>query len=213
MIYCPGDQNVITVSWDKSMMVHDESDQAAKVWRSATNVHCGDISCVAFSRHLGLIATGSPDCVIAVREYERLRTLKCLLGHKVDITALAFVEPFALLVSADFGGNVAIWSVQAPSGRQHKFLNQVLTRFVNMQSLESSAPVNCLDPVYEANGNKFILYTGDEDGNVSVWDLSKLLSTAELEPCAPKADWDPRKKDQIDALHTTEATAKKSHVY
>mmetsp|Transcript_100313 Transcript_100313/g.284167 ORF Transcript_100313/g.284167 Transcript_100313/m.284167 type:complete len:1154 (+) Transcript_100313:239-3700(+) len=210
LVYCTGDKNIITVSWDRSIVVHDESEQTPKVWRKALNVHNDDISCIAFSRHLGLIATGSPDCVIAVREYERLRTLKCLLGHKVDITALAFVDPFALLVSADFGGNVAVWSVQAPTGPQHRFLNQVLTRFVNMQSLESSAPVNCVDPVYDAGEGNFTLYTGDEDGNVSVWDMSKLLTVAEIEPCAPKADWDPRKKDQIDAAHTTEQKARQA---
>lgn len=224
MIYCNGDKNVISVSWDKSIVVHDESEKTPKIWRVATNVHHGDISCVAFSRHLGLIATGSTDCVISVREYERLRPVSSLLGHKTATTALAFVDPLPLLVSADFGGNVAIWAVPEPSGRQHRHCNEVLTRFINMQSLESSAPVTCLDPLYEAGPEaaaaggddappppgRFALYTGDEDGDVRAWDLSELLVVAEVRPCEPKADWDPRKKDKLDAKHTTVAMAKKA---
>lgn len=211
IIYCDGDRNVITVSWDRSIVVHDESDKKLpKVWRKATNIHNDDISCVAFSRHLGLIATGATDCVIAVREYERLRTLSHLLGHKTDINALAFVEPYALLVSSDVSGHVAIWSVPTPTGRDHKYVNEVLTRFINMQSLESSAAVNCLAPVCKAN-NQFILYTGDEDGDVRAWDLSHLLVAADIKPCEQKADWDPHKRaPPFDAAHMTGPIAKKA---
>lgn len=209
LIYCTGDKNIMSVSWDRSIAVHDESEKNPKIWRNATNVHNGDITCVAYSRHLGLLATGSTDCVISLREYERLRTIYSLLGHKTDITALAFVDPYPLLVSADFGGNVAIWAVPAPHREeQPKFVYQVLTRFINMQSLESSAPVNCLDPTVDKD--KFILYTGDEDGDVRAWELSQLLAAAELRPCRPKAEWDPRKKDCVDATHTTIAMAKKA---
>jgi len=83
----------------------------------------------------------------------------------------------------------------------------------NMQSLESSAPVNCLDPVYscaEDGTQTFVLYTGDEDGDVRAWDLSALLLATRIEPCKAKTDWDPRKKDQLDAAHTTMAVAKKA---
>jgi len=210
LIYCTGDKNVITVSWDKSIVVHDESEKAPKIWRNATHVHNGDITCVAYSRHLGYVATGSTDYVISLREYERLRTVSSLLGHKTDITALAFVDPFPLLVSADFAGNVAIWAIPSPNGRHPEHKNEVLTRFINMQSLESSAPVNCLDPVYNASDQSFTLYTGDEDGDIRAWDLSQLLVAAKIEPCQRKHDWDPRKKDHIDAAHTTTATAKKA---
>jgi WD40 repeat protein len=237
LIYCKGDKNLITVSWDHSIMVHDESEKIASVWRTATNIHAGDITCVAFSQHLGLIATGATDCVIALREYERLRTVKVLLGHKADVTALAFVDPLPLLVSADSNGNVAIWAVPIPSGRNHRFVNEVLTRFVNMQSLESSASVNCFDPLFTeelstavaatasdgtfltgvgstgaaptAKG-RLVLYSGDEDGDVRAWDLTRLLEVADIGPCAPKADWDPRKKDHIDSTHSTETMARKA---
>lgn len=212
MIYCPGDKNIITVSWDRSIAVHDESGATAAVHRRATNAHKGDITCVAYSRHLGLIATGSTDCVIAVREYLKLRILACLLGHKSGVTTLAFVEPYPLLVSADYGGNVAVWAVPSLSGKDHKFVNKVLTRFINMQSLESSASVNCLDFWAEADSDNrtLVLYTGDEDGEVRTWDLSALLSTAGLQPTPPipEADWDPYKRVENDASHTAETVAR-----
>merc|ERR1719389_131868 len=112
---------MISVSWDKSVVVHDESEKGAKIWRQCTHVHSGDITCVAFSRHLGLIATGSTDSVVSLREYERLRLVAPLLGHKADITCLTFLDPFPLLVSADFNGNIAIWVVSPTHiPQQHK---------------------------------------------------------------------------------------------
>jgi len=214
MIYCQGDKNIITVSWDRSIAVHDESSKTEAVHRRAINTHKGDITCVAYSRHLGLIATGSTDCVIAVREYLKLRILACLLGHKTDVTSLAFVEPYPLLVSADFGGNVAVWAVPS-NGKDHRFANKVLTRFINMQSLESSASVNCLDPVSEpVNGSEhtLVLYTGDEDGEVRSWDLSALIPAAGIQKCEPipQSEWDPYKRVENDASHTSETVARKA---
>eukprot|EP00439_Symbiodinium_sp_Y106_P057704 s1575_g8.t1 len=231
MIYCPGDKSLVLhgpVSWDRSIAVHDESGATAAVHRRATNAHKGDITCVAYSRHLGLIATGSTDCVIAVREYLKLRILACLLGHKSGVTTLAFVEPYPLLVSADYGGNVAVWAVPSLSGKDHKLHPQYKhwfkllkqeTRFINMQSLESSASVNCLDFWAEADSDNrtLVLYTGDEDirfgfgdGEVRTWDLSALLSTAGLQPTPPipEADWDPYKRVENDASHTAETVAR-----
>merc|ERR1712232_759481 len=161
LIYCAGDQNIISVSWDRSVVVHDESEKSAKYWRKCTTVHMGDITCVVFSRHLGLIATGSTDYVISIRDYERLRTVSSLVGHKSDITALAFIEPFALLASADVSGYVAIWAVPAPGtkpGHEHRHMNCVLTRFINMQSLENSPAVTTLDPVWKEG--QLVLYAG-----------------------------------------------------
>eukprot|EP00931_Biecheleriopsis_adriatica_P010284 TRINITY_DN11136_c0_g2_i1.p1 TRINITY_DN11136_c0_g2~~TRINITY_DN11136_c0_g2_i1.p1 ORF type:complete len:1153 (+),score=285.20 TRINITY_DN11136_c0_g2_i1:92-3550(+) len=214
LMYCDGDKNIISVSWDRSIAVHDESDYAPVVHRRSTNAHGGDITCVAYSRHLGMIATGSTDCVIAVREYLRLRILSSLLGHKTDITAIAFVDPYPLLVSADFSGNVAIWALPSITGRPHRLANSVLTRFINMQSLESSASVNCLDPVCEMKDGQrsLVLYTGDEDGDVRAWDVTALLTAADIEPCPtiPDSEWDPVKRVENDASHTAKTMARKA---
>lgn len=211
VIYCWGDRNVITVSWDSAMFVHDETADTNKVWRKLTNVHDGDITCVAFSRHLGLIATGSTDCVIAITEYERLRGVSSLIGHRSDITCLSFVEPLPLLVSSDLGGNVALWAVPAPGvAQQHRYVNHILIRFLNMHSLDGLASVNCFDALYIAEGKKLHVYTGDEEGEVRGWDLTTLLQVAELGPCAPKADWDPRKNLTADNAQTAVAMARQA---
>lgn len=134
-----------------------------------------------------------------------------LLGHKTDITALRFLEPFPLLASSDFGGNVAIWVVPAPSGPAHRHQGEVLTRFINMQSLESSAPVNCVDRVWDPDAQELTLYTGDEDGDVRVWSLSRLLTEGGVEACAPKESWDAhRKAPNIDSRETSIATARRA---
>merc|ERR1712136_684944 len=212
LLYC-GDRNVISVSWDTHIFVHDESSETPRLWRSAKNVHHGDITCVAFSRHLGLVATGSIDCVISVREYERLRPVSSLLGHKSEILALAFVEPFPLLASTDAGGNVAIWVV--PFGARHKHDNKVLIRFINTHSLENPTPVGCLAPLCdadsEADSERFLLYAGDESGELRVWDFSAVLTAGNVVPSSPKIEWEPHKVEYLQIpAHITASVAKKA---
>lgn len=215
MIYCTKDKNILTVSWDRSVVVHDESSEHPRVWRSAAHIHGGDITCVAFSKHLGLIATGSTDRIVSLREYERLHKSEALGarvgGHKMDITCLKFLDPFPLLVSADFNGNIAIWVVSPPHiHTPHKHANSVLTRFINMQSLENAAPVNCLGYRYEESTGQLFIYTGDEDGDIRVWDLSKLLAVGNIQPVEAKKDWEPHKKEKHDEKHPTEGNIKKA---
>uniref|UniRef100_A0A7S0ZUV4 EF-hand domain-containing protein n=1 Tax=Noctiluca scintillans TaxID=2966 RepID=A0A7S0ZUV4_NOCSC len=208
LLYC-GDRNVISVSWDTHIFVHDESSETPRLWRSAKNVHHGDITCVAFSRHLGLVATGSIDCVISVREYERLRPVSSLLGHKSEILALAFVEPFPLLASTDAGGNVAIWMV--PFGARHKHDNKVLIRFINTHSLEHPTPVGCLAPLCEADSERFLMYAGDESGELRVWDFSAVLTAGNVVPSSPKSEWEPHKVEYLQIPpHITASVAKKA---
>ncbi|KEP60072.1 UNVERIFIED_CONTAM: WD domain, G-beta repeat-containing protein [Hammondia hammondi] len=79
------------------------------VWRIVMNAHLGDVTCCTFSRRLGLLATGSSDRAIFVWDYERLRRVTSLFGHKYDVTNLSFIEPLPLLCSADVGGTLCIW--------------------------------------------------------------------------------------------------------
>ncbi|ESS28913.1 WD domain, G-beta repeat-containing protein [Toxoplasma gondii GAB2-2007-GAL-DOM2] len=79
------------------------------VWRIVMNAHLGDVTCCAFSRRLGLLATGSSDRAIFVWDYERLRRVTSLFGHKYDVTNLSFIDPLPLLCSADVGGTLCIW--------------------------------------------------------------------------------------------------------
>ncbi|PFH37546.1 hypothetical protein BESB_040040 [Besnoitia besnoiti] len=85
------------------------AERNARVWRMVKNAHLGDVTCCTFSRRLGLLATGSADCAIFVWDYERLRRVTSLFGHKHDVTSLAFVEPLPLLCSADAGGTLCVW--------------------------------------------------------------------------------------------------------
>lgn len=211
MIYCRKDKNILTVSWDRSIAVHGEASEHPRLWRSASNIHGGDITCVAFSRHLGLIATGSTDSVVSLREYERLRLVAPLLGHKADITCLTFLDPFPLLVSADFNGNIAIWVVSPTHiPQQHKHANSVLTRFINMQSLENAAPVNCLGYRYEKEEGHLYIYTGDEDGDIRVWEISRMLQVGNVTEVEAKREWEPHRKDHFDAKHLTEVHVKRA---
>lgn len=103
--------------------------------RSVVNAHHADITALAASRELGLVATGGADATLhiwdlAVRYIQwqwhcvcerevashdmlafaqDLRLEAQLKGHHAEITAVAFVDPYPLLVSADCAGHVMLW--------------------------------------------------------------------------------------------------------
>ncbi|CBZ55688.1 putative WD-repeat protein [Neospora caninum Liverpool] len=80
-----------------------------RIWRKVKNAHLGDVTCCAFSRRLGMLATGGTDRAIFVWDYERLRRVTSLFGHRHELANVSFIEPLPLLCSADVGGTLCIW--------------------------------------------------------------------------------------------------------
>ncbi|CEL95412.1 unnamed protein product [Vitrella brassicaformis CCMP3155] len=162
LVYCPGDRCLLSVSWDKSLVVHDEGSEGSlatpKVWRRIANAHAGDITCCAYSRRLGLIATGSTDRIVVVWSYEKMKRVAELFGHQAEPTCLRILEPFPLLCSADQLGQVFLWLIPPHplaervldnEARQARNGTVLLTRFLNLHSLESAVPIQCMDFFYQ----------------------------------------------------------------
>ena len=67
LAYCDEHATVISVSWDLSICIHDESEaEEGILLRRITNSHRADITALAYSSELSLIATGSADNIIKV---------------------------------------------------------------------------------------------------------------------------------------------------
>ena len=110
--------------------VHDEIDPDKGVLlRKMYGGHSSDITVLAYSEHLSLIASGDGEGIINVWDYEFSRLEEICVGHSCAITALAFVDPYPGLLAADSNGNVVLWAVR-PSVKKYK----CLMRFANTNS-------------------------------------------------------------------------------
>ena len=84
--------------------------------RSVSKIHDRDVTCVAVSRELALVATGSADFSVRLWDLAFSRPVGICSGHTSEITSLAFVasgasRTYPLLLSADSVGNVMLWGV------------------------------------------------------------------------------------------------------
>lgn len=80
--------------------------------RRIQGAHEEEITILAYNYHLSLIATGCINGEIAIYDFEMSRLDGLLIGHTGDITALEFVSPYPLLISASMDCNVCIWGVR-----------------------------------------------------------------------------------------------------
>lgn len=109
---------VFTSSWDRSIRCYDTlhrpNDKIVPMIRLVQNAHSADITCLAVSRKLALIATGSADGVIRVWDLCSFDFIAELRGHVHGITRIAFPSPaiLPLLVSVDDGGFLYIFAVR-----------------------------------------------------------------------------------------------------
>ena len=141
IVYCAEHSVFVMASWDRTITVYDDADvqndphareqqpksgddqqqqqpkhshsaQAQSgLLRTMSGGHEADVLALAVSARLGLIASGSSDGEIVVWSLEFGR-LEGLCGPVLAaVSALAFVDPFAALLSADGQGAFHLWCV------------------------------------------------------------------------------------------------------
>jgi len=113
------DQLLVTSSLDSIINVYDEKDpDMSKRLRS---IHGGygdsSITCMKYSGHLSLIATGTSNGCVIVWDYERTRIEGICSAHTREITELQFVETYPLLLSCSADGLIHLWGVRGISSK------------------------------------------------------------------------------------------------
>lgn len=98
--------------------MYSEPEESVKL-RTLGGGHKTDITAMAFSEHLSLIATGSSDGTIAIWDYEMSRLEGLCVGHTKDITCLAFLGTLPALVSASLDTYLSIWPVRTPNKNKY----------------------------------------------------------------------------------------------
>src|SRR5690606_30224557 len=87
---------------------NDECRPEESVLREVIAHDC-DIISLAFSRELGLIATGDCKGTARIWDFQRLRLeCQCHFQNTQEITALTFLSPWPLLVVSGSQGGVAL---------------------------------------------------------------------------------------------------------
>ncbi len=125
LVYCDEHATVVSVSWDRSICIHDEVEaEEGVLLRKIENSHRRDITALAYSHNLSLIATGSNDSALKIWDYEFARLEANLIGHTSAITCVLFLDPFPALISCDVGGNIIMWAT-----RPSRSKNKVVTRW------------------------------------------------------------------------------------
>eukprot|EP00941_MAST-03F_sp_MAST-3F-sp1_P006374 g6374.t1 len=121
-----GDRMCVSCAWDGKIAVHfddkvDESEQGKsgedaqittlrKVERAVPD---GErFTAFAFSRKLSLIVTASSGFELRCFDFCQMNRLAQLHGHRSEVTCVALIEEYAVLVSGDSRGVFRLWSVR-----------------------------------------------------------------------------------------------------
>ena len=180
MFYVDGDKLLITCSWDRKIMIHNDNvkggikEKNKGVVRTVVNAHADDILCVGYSRTLDMIATGSRDCRVKLWDYETCKMEGCLLGHSSDVIVTLFLEPLPLLFVSDTSGTLSLWGVKLP-GYGHF---QCLLKWRNMHTLEKTATITSATYLHESSSP--ILVLGDEKGTIRILNLKSLIDDMKI---------------------------------
>lgn len=120
LFFCNEDKILIASSWDSSIMVYDMKDiEEVNLLRVMKGGHAGsDITCITYSPYLSLIASGSSNGIVSVWDFEIGKLEGAVFGHKRDITAISFLEPYPVMLTFSLDGMICLWNVTPNLGKQ-----------------------------------------------------------------------------------------------
>ncbi len=163
---------VLSSSWDKSLRLYDDTEtDADSVFLSReARQHDDEVSCSTVSESLCLMASGAVDGSVALWDYDANTSEAALRGHSAEITAVLFLDPLPLLVSADTDGNMCVWLVR-PIVRGDTAGRCVLRVQNKVPGSTKTKPLLALAYVHELG----IIYSGDASGTMQAWSIKTAL--------------------------------------
>jgi WD40 repeat protein len=142
LVYANQHKCVISASWDKTICIHDEMEADRGVLlRKMSGGHGSDITALAYSENLSLIASSDSDGFLNIWDFEFATLEDSCIGHTSGLTALAFLDPYPALLAADNNGNICLWAMR-PSSKKYK----CLVNFTNTSAFNRNlaCPVVCM---------------------------------------------------------------------
>lgn len=113
--YIPGVRQLVTASWDQSLLLHDDSTAAALTGiKQVAGAHASDITALSVSppAEVGLVATGGADGTVRLHDIATARLEGLLQGHAGEVSCVEYIEGHPLLVSADTAGSIIMWATR-----------------------------------------------------------------------------------------------------
>ena len=133
---------LVSGHWNSRIRIWDETQGGDGVVHMRTSSSerqfQEDVQSIAISEHHSMIATGGQYGTIILWDFELFKVIGVLIGSKMAITAIEFVETYPLLVSV---GQCGIISVYAIRGAPNAIRCMCLARFLNI-GMEFSAHKN-----------------------------------------------------------------------
>lgn len=107
-------------STEKEYRIYDEEHpEESHLLRQVHGGHTEEITIINFSYHLSLVATGCINGEICLYDFEMSKVEGLLIGHTGDITAIQFVDPYPILISASMDFTICIWGVRGCPDKYH----------------------------------------------------------------------------------------------
>lgn len=205
--YVPGLKQIILTAWDGTIYLYDETDNEGIPLIKRMSKHKDEITCAAFSENLNLFATGSADGQVYIWDYQSHVQVGELGGHKTDITALVFLDPYPIVVSADNQGNICFWVVRPVVLRVGKCILRMMNQAKGKRGGSAEhLPVPAL--AFWETGGEARLYGADVSGVIKVWNIKKALERWNFAPFGERGKDHPNNL-QVDAAkdqrHTHDA--------
>ena len=191
-VYVPQDCALVSCGWDAKIIVHDDINDCAqgKTSLRIMESHRKDLNCIAVSWSSRLVAAAGVEGFISCWDYEQPggKMFDFCMGHTMDTTALAFLEPYPLLSSCDSSGNVAIWIVPPhhPSALQCVRLpaatmcdgNLIHGRYHCVAHVLLRTGATAIAWVFETKS----MFVADDEGSIHLFDLHQLLASGLFHP-------------------------------
>jgi len=182
MVYCHEHCIVIMASWDRSISVFDDTDEGGSVLlRRMTGGHAADICALAYSKNLELIASGSTDGGIVVWSFEYGRLEGRCDTAAAAVGALAFVEPYNVLLSADTAGTFQLWAMPPIRGSGNPF--KCVAAWMNSDKGDGvqgfGAAILCVvlhTHLLQGEISRCLVVAGCDQGTLSVWEIATLMA-------------------------------------
>ena len=131
--------------------------------RGKAMCHWKDIICGDYSHNLQMIATGGSDNLVRVWSYERVILEQEIKAHKSELQIVRFLKPFPLLLTTDLEGVLCIWLT-----KPHPLAEKCVLHWRNNFSLQKYCPITAIDSHYDPETGDFLLFIGDENGQVRI---------------------------------------------
>jgi WD40 repeat protein len=171
MVYCGETTRLMTGSWDRFVLVHDDSQsESQNQSRFKFPEREQQINCLAYNPKVSRLASCADDRLIMLYDLKTYRPDLTLKGHTAEVKCCLFLGNFGCLASGDMLGFIHFWTVE-PCPNKGSLYQVVQNSVVTETHKTENYPIKAM-AFDEANR---LLYTGDDMGYMQIWNCSDLV--------------------------------------